>query len=557
MIDSKATTLRADQACSGVAAEGPPHELRIAGAALAACALALLAFVLLPEACVTSTHWFNAAAHSVLEIVAIVVAGLVFSVGWFTFERHRSSGVALVCNAFLAAAVLDVVHMLSYEGMPGLLTPSGGGKAIVFHLAGHLVVAAALLALALMSWRRPINSAARHGVVALSLAFAATVVALGLLNQEVPRLFLVPGSGLTPLKVGIEWLIIALNVAAAAGYLRQLRRRRRTPAVSLLVAALMLALSELSFTLYVSPLDAFSMLGHVYQLLAYLLIYRALFVGMVRLPYQRLEAARRAVTASEEKLRTLFEHSKELNATLEQRVRERTAELEAANRELEHFAHAVAHDLRAPLAAIAGFGSALAREISPPAARAQHLLERMVAGVGRMEEMIQAMLELSQLSRCVPQREPLDLSALARQVSAACQEGEPARRVEVRIQDGIEVHGDRRLLAVALENLLGNAWKFTAGQPQATVSVGASWVDGELVCTVRDNGPGFDMAQAGKLFGMFQRLHSVAEFPGHGIGLANVRRIVTRHGGRIWAESAPGAGAAFHFTLGPRPPAAP
>jgi len=555
VIDSTTTapTVRADLGPGPLVLADYRAELKIASLGIAGCALALLALVAWPA---IRLHWpvrLDVPTHTLLETVSIVVAALVFSVGWYTWGRHRASSVALLCNAFLAAAVLQFVHVLSFEGMPVFVTASGPGKAIVFSLAARLLVAGALLALALMPWRCSMSAAARGWLVALSLVFAVAVALAGLYDQRVPRLLLDPVSGPTPLKVGAGYVIVLLDLAAAAGFLALLRQPRRTSAVSLFAAATMAALAELCFGLYTDPRDAFGLLGHVYQLAAYLLVYRALFVNLVRVPYQRLESARRALQASEEQYRRLFEHAQGLNASLELRVRQRTAELEAANEELEHFAHAIAHDLRAPLAATAAFGAALARELGPPSARAQHLLGRIAASVARMEEMIQAMLELSQLSRCVPRRELLDLSALARQVLAACREREPARRVEFEVEEGIHVRGDRRLLTLALENLLGNAWKFTSGRPDARISFGKEWHNGELVCVVQDNGAGFDMAYAGKLFVMFQRLHSVTEFPGHGIGLANVQRIVARHGGRIWAEAAPGAGATFRFTLGGTP----
>jgi len=548
-----APTVRVDGGPAPLVLADYRAELTTACVGIAGGALALLALVRWPA---VGLHWpvrLDLPEHTLLETVSIVVAALVFSVGWYTWARHRSSSVALLCNAFLAAAVLHFVHVLSFDGMPPLVTPSGGGKDILFSLAGRLVVAGALLALALLPWRCSVSAGARAWLVALSLAFASAVAGAGLYDADLPGLFLDPATGPTPLRLAVGGAIVLLALAAAAGFLALLREPRRTSAVSLFAAASMLALTELCFTLAASERDAFSLLGHLYQLAAYLLVYRALFVNLVRVPYQRLESARRALEAGEERYRRLFEHSQGLNASLELRVRQRTAELEAANEELERFAHAIAHDLRAPLSASAAFGAALQRELGPASARAQHLLARMVAGVGRMEEMIQAMLELSQLSRCVPRCEPLDLSALARQVVAACREREPGRRVEADVEDGIHVWGDRRLLTLALENLLGNAWKFTSGRPDARIAFGAEWLNGELVCVVKDNGAGFDMAYAGKLFVMFQRLHSAAEFPGHGIGLANVQRVVARHGGRIWAEGAPGAGATFRFTLGSGP----
>ena len=244
-----------------------------------------------------------------------------------------------------------------------------------------------------------------------------------------------------------------------------------------------------------------------------------------------------------------------LNAHLEQRVRQRTAQLEMANQELQAFSYSVAHDLRAPLAAIAGFSQALERELGAvPGERALRYLSRVREGALRTSGMIDALLSLAQLSRTELRWEPVDLSALAEAAAQGCREQAPDRQVACRIQPGLLVHGDPRLLALVMDNLLGNAWKFTSGQPRPEIEVGCeAGPEGENIYFVRDNGVGFDMAYARNLFSAFQRLHPPSEFEGSGIGLANVRRIVSRHSGRVWAHSRPGQGASFYFTLGSEP----
>jgi signal transduction histidine kinase len=247
----------------------------------------------------------------------------------------------------------------------------------------------------------------------------------------------------------------------------------------------------------------------------------------------------------------LHERVQRQAAELDLRVRERTAELVAANRELEAFSYAVSHDLRAPLRGIDGFSHALLEDYSEQLdAEGQEYLHRIRGATKWMAELIDALLEFSRIARTELHRETVDLSSLVQRVGADLQQMQPERQVALQITDGLEARGDARLLRVLLQNLLGNAWKFTARTPTARIEVGRiDQVDGTAVFFVADNGAGFDMAYADKLFGAFQRLHRAHEFPGTGIGLATVQRIIQRHGGRVWAQGAVGRGATFYFTL--------
>ncbi|MBN1435570.1 MAG: PAS domain S-box protein [Sedimentisphaerales bacterium] len=239
-----------------------------------------------------------------------------------------------------------------------------------------------------------------------------------------------------------------------------------------------------------------------------------------------------------------------LNAELEQRVERRTTELAAANRELESFAYAVSHDLRAPLRAINGFSQAVLDEYSGRLdAEGQDYLRRVCAASERMGVLIEAMLRLSRLTRKQMQYETVDLSAVVSRIAQQLKETEPNRDVTFTISPGVEVVGDSALLDIMLENLIGNAWKFTSGNEKAVIEFGVQEQKGESVYYVRDDGVGFSMEYADKLFAAFQRLHSQAEFSGTGIGLTTVQRIINRHGGRVWAQSEPGKGATFYFTL--------
>jgi signal transduction histidine kinase len=243
---------------------------------------------------------------------------------------------------------------------------------------------------------------------------------------------------------------------------------------------------------------------------------------------------------------------RESASLLERRVEERTRELAAANQELEAFSYSVSHDLRAPLRAIDGFSKALLEDYPGQVLDEQgrHYLERIRAGTQRMAELIDALLHLARVTRAELVRRPVDVSRLAHAVAAELARRDPSRTVEVRIEEGLMTEADVHLVTIVLENLMGNAWKFTSRRAGARIEVGGAAVDGTRAYYVRDNGAGFDMQYADRLFGVFQRLHAASEFQGTGIGLATVHRIIVRHGGRIWAESTVGQGATFYFTLG-------
>ncbi len=240
-----------------------------------------------------------------------------------------------------------------------------------------------------------------------------------------------------------------------------------------------------------------------------------------------------------------------MNAELERRVQERTAELAAANRELEAFSYSVSHDLRAPLRSINGFGQALLEDYGTQLDEAGHgYLERVRNASQHMAVLIDDLLELARVTRSELRRERVNLSGIAQELTAELRKVHPERDVESLIAPELYADGDARLLRVVLTNLLTNAWKFTRKHPRARIEFGATLQHGKTVYFVRDDGAGFDMAYASKLFAPFQRLHPASEFEGHGVGLATVQRIVSRHGGRVWAEGEVERGACFYFNLG-------
>lgn len=258
---------------------------------------------------------------------------------------------------------------------------------------------------------------------------------------------------------------------------------------------------------------------------------------------QQLREGRAPEAAAQEILR--------LSASLEQQLRQREAEAAAAARELAAFASSVSHDLRAPLSVIDGFSLLLEGAVAKgDSERSAHYLQRLRLGVASMNELIVALLGVSRLLRAPMVVQPVDLSALAQVALATRQAAEPERVTQLTLPPSLLSQGDPALLKQVVEHLIGNAWKFSSKKDKTVITVGKqSGAEGETVYFVRDQGCGFDMTHAEKLFGIFQRMHTPSEFPGLGVGLATAQRIVTRHGGRIWLEALPEQGTTVYFTL--------
>jgi signal transduction histidine kinase len=263
-----------------------------------------------------------------------------------------------------------------------------------------------------------------------------------------------------------------------------------------------------------------------------------------------MESANQKLAAESAKHAQARETIMQLNEELEDKVLERTEQLQATNQELESFCYSVSHDLRGPLRSISGFTQALREELPKELpGEATRYIERVVAATRRMSQLIDDLLNLSRVSRGELIRQQLDLTEMARDVVRELQARDPNYKPDVSVWQGMTTQADPKLLRIVFENLLGNAWKFSSKKDNPRIVVGVMKDGPREVYFVRDNGAGFDMRYADKLFGAFQRLHAMNEFPGTGIGLATVQRIIHRHGGRIWFDSAPDNGASFYFTL--------
>lgn len=247
-----------------------------------------------------------------------------------------------------------------------------------------------------------------------------------------------------------------------------------------------------------------------------------------------------------ERLRASEAAALELTVTQKALIRD----LEHKNHELESFSYAVSHDLRSPLRRIDGFARALLETGEVSSSTGTRFLSNIRTSIGQMGQLIDDVIYLARVTSTELREHDVDLSEVARLALDQMRQAEPERQVTTRIRPGVIVCGDGRLLRIAMENLLANAWKFTSKRPDAAIEFGYRQRDGERTYFVKDNGVGFDMEFAERLFGPFQRLHRSDEFPGSGIGLATVRRVIHRHGGQVWAEARPGEGAVFSFTLG-------
>jgi len=270
-------------------------------------------------------------------------------------------------------------------------------------------------------------------------------------------------------------------------------------------------------------------------------------IGALTSSFNRMvEALRQRSEERDEAERRL----RELNARLEEKVIARTTQLEEVNRELESFSYSAAHDLRAPLLRLNGLCKALKEDCGERLDEETRAYLRRIAAVGKqMERVIASMSALFNVQRREMRRREMDLSAMVRAIISTLRQADPLREVTLRVEDRVMAHGDTELVWTALENLVGNAWKFTSRTADACIEFGRTRQGGEEVFFLRDNGTGFDMTYADKLFKPFERLHGHDEFPGTGVGLAIVHRVMERHGGRVWLESAPGAGTTCYFTL--------
>ena len=495
-------------------------------------ALVLAALALLYLSSLSSYLLF----HSLAEAAFVAVGVAIFVMAWH-LRRFSDNGFGLVVGTGLVfAAAIQLVHALAYKGM-GVFSGADADLATQLWIASRYLTAATFVAAPFFLRRRP-----AAGLLLGAYAAITAVLLAAIFWWQVFPVCYVEGVGLTAFKKDSEYIIAALFVAAAGLVTWKGRDLETATRRTLAAAMLVSAAAEIAFTLYVGVYTWPNLVGHLLMFVSVYLLYRGVVLSGMARTYAHLV----------DELAEQTEALGALSHELEHRVDERTAELTDVVAELKTVSYSVSHELRSPLRAIDGF-CYLALEEGREVLGAETLdgLGRARAAAQHMGRLIDDLLHVMEVGRSQPEREEVDLSALAGSVARAFAEDEPERDVRVSIENGLTANADPTLAQVALHNMIGNAWKFTRGEDRAEIAVGAESRDGQTVFFVRDNGIGIDEKLALDVFEPFNRHVRTEEFEGTGVGLALVQRIVRLHGGDAWIAGVPGEGATVFFTLAP------
>jgi signal transduction histidine kinase len=477
--------------------------------------------------------------HSLVEIFCVIIIFVIFVLAWNSRHVQDNHYLLYLGIASLFTGIIELLHAFAFKGL-GIFPGHDANLPTQLWIAFRYLFSLSLF-IAPFFLSRKLN-------VAWTVIVYCVITSLLLISiflNVFPDCF-VEGRGLTTFKIISEYIITLIFLASLGLMLRKRSAFDRDVLRLMIFSALSAVFAELSFTKYVSVYGFANLAGHLFLLVSVYCIYRAIVVTGIVKPSSLLF---RNLKLSEEALK------------------QRTAELESVNRELESFIYSISHDLRAPLRAISGFSIILASKsferLDP---KEKDYLNRICDGTARMSRLIDDLLDLSRISQTEIKRKEVDLSNMASTIFAGLHDAESGRNVAINIQSGMMAQADPSMMEVALSNLLGNAWKFTSKTEKALIEFGT--VDAhhpinsppesggeqsrqdKTVYYVRDNGAGFDPAFKDKMFLPFHRLHAHDQFEGTGIGLSIVERIIRRHGGKVWAEGAEGHGASIYFTLG-------
>lgn len=496
--------------------------------------------------------------HSLVEIFSVIVAFGIFIIAWNARRFMVNNYFLFTGIAFFFIGATDLLHTLAYKGM-GVFPGTDANLPTQLWVVARYLHGFSFLAAPFFLGRR-----FHPRLTAGACLIMTTILLAAVFSGNFPDCY-VEGAGLTPFKKGSEYLI-CLMFASSLILLRRHAQAFNSDVLRLLSAAIVIQIaSELSFTLYSDVYGIANMAGHAFKLIGFWLVHQAIIVTGLTKPYdllfRELNQSREDIVLLNADLAARASDLQEANGELEAILEELAAanrklstsnhDLEIANQELEAFNYTVSHDLRSPLTCVKGF-SQLLLEFGAERLSEQDvsMVEGIHSAAERMEQLITTLLRFSLAARKDISRETVDLGRLARACAVDQQELGAERKVTFLIAEQAEVCGDPQLLRVMMQNLMGNAWKYSRRREEAVIEFGVQHRDGRTVYFVRDNGAGFDMAAAGGLFTVFNRLHTAEEFEGIGIGLATVLKIVQRHNGDIWAEGEPDKGATFYFTLG-------
>ena len=461
--------------------------------------------------------------HSLVEIFSIVVAFGIFMLAWNSRRFLDNNYLLFIGIAYFFIGGLDLIHTLAYKGM-GVFPGYGSNLPTELWIAARYVESSSLLIAALVLGRK-----LRPSFVFLGYTVTISLLIASIFYWDIFPQSFVEGVGLTPFKKVSEYVISSVLVVSMILLLRS-RKEFDRGVLRLLVASIAITIgSELAFTFFVDLYGLSNLVGHLFKLLSFYLIYKALIETGLRKPYDLLF---RNLRQSEESL-----------------TRSNT-ELRAVNEELESFSYSVSHDLRTPLRAIDGFSRMLLEDYTDNLGKeGRRILNVVRDNTVRMGVLIDDLLTFSRLGRKEMEKKDINMGKFAEDVFEQLKSATPQRELKMKINALLPARGDESLIREVFQNLLSNAIKFSKNEKSPVIEIGGKVEDKENIYYVKDNGVGFDMKYSDKLFGVFQRLHSQEDFKGTGVGLAIVQRIVHRHGGRVWAEGKVGKGATFYFTL--------
>lgn len=516
-----------------------PADRRLALTVVGISLLIFLALVPFARQPLAQVWAFIPAYEAALAISDLVTAIILL----IQFHILRSRAALMLAAGYLFTACMIVPHALTFPGVfsPTGLLGAGPQSTAWLYMFWHGAFPLAVIAYArLRSREKVIAPASARALRPIVLTVAGVLIAaIGLTALATVGSAVLPDI-MSGSRTGSYFIVSTAWVLSFAALLVLSFRKERS-VLDLWLTVVMCAWVfdiGLSAIFNTGRFDLGFYAGRAYGLLAATFVLAVLLFETGAL-YAELT---RLFAAEQEERRREAEQGR--------RLLETSLALEAANQELEAFSYSVAHDLRAPLRAVNGFSEILLEDYHHKLdEEGRRCLRDIQESAQTMSRLIDDLLSLARISRAELRRQRVDLSEIARSVAARLHNSQPERKVEFAIAEGLGDEGDAGLLSIAIENLIGNAWKYSSKRPQARIEVGMMPPNGRSIYFVRDNGAGFDMAYYPKLFGVFQRLHSTREFEGTGIGLATVQRIIRRHGGRIWAEAAVDHGATFFFTL--------